>query len=274
MQYSNNHRPIYDLHTHSSFSVDSQTPIQAYCDKAVELGLQSLTITDHVDTTHADMGFGFFRPAEFMAEIDRCRRLYGDRLELLSGVEVSEIHRFRPDVDALLQTYDFDLVIGSLHWIGDVLVDQSSSYFSTRTRDQACEDYFSELRLMCQSGGFDVLGHLDYFKRYFPDPDYDVTRYESLVRPVLAALIQNNIALEINTSPLSKPVKETMPGPIVVQWYRDMGGEMLTVGSDAHSISRLADGWDVALEMVEKANLKHLTLFRRRTPVVIPLESD
>lgn len=274
MHATNNHIPIYDLHTHSSFSVDSQSSIQAMCQRALELGLRAIAITDHVDNNPADAGFGFFRPDDYLAEIDRCRNLYGDRLEILSGVEVAEIHRFRIEAEKLLRTYQFDLVIGSLHWIGDVMIYDDSPYFTTRTIDQACEDYFIELKAMCLCGGFDVLGHMDFVKRHLPDPNYDIRRYESLVRPVLKILIQKGIALEINTSALFKPVNETAPGRTVVKWYREMGGELLTIGSDAHAPSRLAAGWDLALDIAKNAGLANLTLFRKRAPVRIPLGND
>ena len=265
---------LYDLHTHTRFSPDSSTTMEAMCHRAVSLGLRQIAFTEHVDFVPADMGYDFFRPAAYLAEIVRCRELFGDQLTILSGVEIGEFHRFRPQADALLSACSFDLVVGSLHWVGNELVFQAP-YFQRRSKDRAHQDYFADLELMCQGGGFDVLGHLDIVKRYGFDKygRIDLAQYQDAIRPILAALIRNGIALEINTSTIRRPVKQTSPGAMVLDWYREMGGELLTIGSDAHSPVDLATGWETAVEMVRAAGYTHLTTFSNRNPYLIPLES-
>jgi len=264
---------LCDLHVHTNFSCDSQAAMEMMCRQAIALGLRQVAFTEHVEYVPEDIGYGFFRPAAYLDEIARCRELFGDQLTILAGVEIGEFHRFRPQAETLLAPHDFDLVIGSLHWVGEELVFEPP-FFERREMDCAYRDYFTELERMCRAGGFDVLGHLDVVKRYGFDHygHYDATCYESAIRPILEAIIQNGIALEINTSTLRRPVKQTSPGAIVLAWYREMGGELLTIGSDAHAPDNLAAGWETAVTMARAAGFTHLTSFAGRAPRLVLLK--
>jgi histidinol-phosphatase (PHP family) len=263
-----------DLHTHTRFSVDSSASLEAMCRRAIHLGLHQIAFTEHVDYVPADIGYGFFRPVAFLAEIARCRKLFEDRLTILAGVEIGELDRFRAQADALLGAYSFDLVIGSLHWVDDDLVFESS-YFRGRSEESAFRGYFAAVERMCRRGGFDVLGHLDVVKRYGYDVygRADLSPFEADIRPILEAIIQHGIALEINTSTLRRPVDRTSPDALVLGWYREMGGELVTFGSDAHRPADLACGWERASEMIRAAGFPHLTTFVNRIPQAVPWES-
>jgi histidinol-phosphatase (PHP family) len=262
-----------DLHTHTRFSADSSASMEAMCRRAIELGLRQIAFTEHVDYVPADIGYGFFRPAAFLAEIARCRKLFGDRVTILAGVEVGELNRFRPQADELLASYPFDLVIGSLHWVDDDLVFESS-YFWGRSEERAFREYFAAVEAMCRGGGFDVLGHLDVVKRYGYDiyGRADLSPFENDIRPILEAIIHHGIALEINTSTCRRPVNRTSPDALVLGWYREMGGERVTFGSDAHNLDDLAAGWEHATEMIRAAGFSHLTTFAGRVPQAVPWE--
>lgn len=263
-----------DLHTHSRFSPDGSASMEAMCRRAIDLGLRQIAFTEHVDYVPADMGYGFFRPAAFLAEIARCRELFGDRLTILAGVEIGELDRFRPQADELLAAYPFDLVIGSLHWVDDDLVFEPS-YFWGRSEESAFREYFAAVEAMCRGGGFDVLGHLDVVKRYGYDVygRADLSPFEAAIRPILEAIIHRGIALEINTSTCRRPVHQTSPGALVLGWYREMGGERVTFGSDAHRLADLAAGWEQASQMIRAAGFSHLTSFVGRIPQGVPWES-
>ena len=198
--------PLGDLHVHTRFSCDSQATMAAICQQAIELGLRQVAFTEHVDYVPADVGYRFFQPAAFLDEVGHCRERFAGQLTILAGVEIGEPHRFQAEARPLLDDQAFDLVIGSLHWVGDELVFDRG-YFERRTMDQACQDYFRELERMCRAGGFDVLGHLDVVKRagFGIWGRYDVDRYRPLITPILKVLVGNGIALEINTSTLRRP---------------------------------------------------------------------
>ncbi len=265
--------PLCDLHVHTHFSCDSEATIEAMCRQAITLGLRQVAFTEHVDFVPADAGYGFFRPAAYLAEVSRCRQLFGDQLAILAGVEIGEFHRFRSQANALLDAHRFDLVIGSLHWVKQGCVTAAPNP-QPQPMDRAFRDYFDELQQMCSVGGFDIVGHLDVVKRNGFDTvgQYNVLDHERAIRSILDAIIRNGIALEINTSTLRRAANQTSPGQAVMTWYRQMGGRLLTIGSDAHTPAGLAAGWETAVEMARAAGFTHLTSFSNRTPCALSLD--
>jgi histidinol-phosphatase (PHP family) len=265
---------LSDLHVHSQFSCDGRATMEAICRRAIVLGLSSIAFTDHVDLEPQDAGFGFFEPAAYLTEVERCRALFAGQLTILSGVEIGEIHRFSQEAGAMLSRHAFDLVIGSLHWVDGTLVFDRR-YFERRPADQAYRAYLAELLPMCRHGGFDVLGHLDIVKREgaLKPSEFSIDRYEDEARAVLEILVQKGIGLEINTSTLGRPVNQTSPTGTVLEWYRQLGGELLTLGSDAHGIDDLAAGFSSAVELVRAAGFRYFTIYTDRQPHFHPLEA-
>jgi histidinol-phosphatase (PHP family) len=265
---------FYDLHVHSEFSCDGRSTMEEMCRQAVTCGLRQIAFTDHVDFVPADIGYGFFQPDAYMEQVERCRDLYAGQMLILAGVEIGESHRFQSEAETLLSGHSFDLLIGSLHWLGDEYLGESQ-FYRRRSADEAWQSYFVELERMVHIGNFDVLGHLDIIRRYGGESfgRCDMTRHEDAIRPVLEALILKGIALEINTASLRTWLKLTSPDVTILRWYREMGGEFLTIGSDSHNWPDLGSGWDLAEAMARAAGFTHLTSFRNRTPCQIPLES-
>ncbi len=249
--------------------------MESMCRRAVALGLRQIAFTEHVDYVPVDAGYGFFRPADYLEAVDRCREAFAGRLTVLSGAEIGEFHRYRPSADALLTAHSFDVVIGSLHWVGEDPVF-GMAFFRARDVDSAYSSYLVELERMCREGGFDVLGHLDFVKRAGFDVygQYDVTRYEDLIRQVLSALVENRIALEVNTASLRCPVAQLSPCETVLRWYREAGGELLTFGSDAHDPGNLAAGWDTAIQAARAAGFSRLTTYSERQPQWVTMGFD
>jgi histidinol-phosphatase (PHP family) len=264
---------LSDLHVHSQFSCDGSATMEATCCRAIELGLRWIAFTDHVDLEPQDAGFGFFQPDAYFAEIERCRALFAGRLTILSGVEIGEIHRFSQEAAALLGRYRFDLVIGSLHWVDGALV-LDRAYFEARPADQAYRTYLAELAPMCRDGGFDVLGHLDIVKRAgaLEPSAFSIDPYKEEVRAVLEVLVGQGIGLELNTSTLRRPVNQTSPTRTVLEWYRKLGGELLTLGSDAHQVDHVAAGFAPAIQLALAAGFRYLTVYVERQPRFYPLE--
>lgn len=255
--------PFADYHVHTTFSCDAHDTLDAMCRRAIEVGLQEIAFTEHADFEHLDSCYRYLEPAAYFEAIGAARRRYGDRLTIRAGVEVGEPHRYPDETAALLSAYPFDFVIGSLHWV-DGRPTFRPEFFDGRPAEAAWRDYFDELVRLCQAGDFDVLAHLDLPKRH---STFDPTPYADLIRAALQSLIDRGRGIEINCSGLRYPVGEPLPGPAVVRWYRELGGEVLTVGTDAHSTSHLGDGIARGLEMAREAGFEAMTLFAQRQPV-------
>lgn len=256
-----------DYHLHTSFSVDSQMPMETACEAAISLGLSEICFTEHVDLMPADPDAGYFDPPAYFTELERCRERFGGRLTVRAGAEFGESHRIRTEQAALTSAYPFDFIIGSLHWVGARSV-MSLDYFEGQTRRQAYEAYFAEMLNLIRDGDFDVLGHLDVPKRYaYPAHGrFESEEFSDEIRAVLEACIERGVGIELNIGSMRRTEGDPSPSPEVLRWYRELGGEILTLGSDGHRPPHMAHDFQRALAMIRAAGFTHLTTFERRKP--------
>ena len=254
-----------DYHLHSHHSFDSQQSIDDVCRRALELGINEIAITDHADFVPEDKSTGYYQPDRYFEELERCRDAYAGQLVLRSGVEIGEPHRYPSETQDLLSRHPYDFVIGSLHWVGDEPI-LSNEYFNGKTVEQAYQAYFTELLEMVKVADFDILGHVDVGKRYGFDVFgfYDVSPFEEELREIYRVLIERNKGIEINHGSLRRAVNEPAPNSIALAWYRDMGGEVLTLGSDGHRANGVGLCLAEAVSMAKAAGFSQLAGYERR----------
>lgn len=265
--------PLVDLHCHSTLSADASSPMADVCAAAVDRGVTWLTFTEHLDLQPDDPGYGFFDYDRYTATLAACRDRFGDRLRLPMSIEVSYQPEFADEIEQFLAKHPFDYVIGSVHsanrefmWLPE--------FYEKRTAQEAWQLYFEDLRKCAATGWFCTLGHLDVPKRYCSHL-YGKFRYADwadLVDAVLQACIDTGTGLEINTSGLRQGYGETLPGIDVLRRYRELGGEILTVGSDSHQADHVAADIPVAYDLAREAGFKAIAVFpERRRPQFIDL---
>jgi histidinol-phosphatase (PHP family) len=258
-----------DGHVHSEFSWDAGAAghMQRSCERAAALGLPSIAFTDHADfapwpwpsgtvqtgwrATVADglMTVPPFPLEEYLANVERCRGMFPG-LRILSGVELSEPHWHSARTRDLVGRGGFDRVLGSVHCLpasdGGHPHAIGDDTYDTRPTAVVIRGYLAEVTNMIKTcDQFAVLAHIDYPVRYWPadaEP-FDPGAFEDEFRDALRALADSSRALEINTQvPLA---------PRVLQWWRDVGGEAVTFGSDAHDPETVARGFADAAGMAE-----------------------
>jgi histidinol-phosphatase (PHP family) len=256
----------FDYHMHSKFSCDCRVSMADMCREALRKGIPEIAFTEHFDRIRTGMCFDKYDPAAYFKGLEAARAEFGPQgLTIKAGVEVGEIHLNRGEVDAVLDAYAYDLVLGSLHWVrGENIFERP--YFEKRSHQEAAHAYFQELAEMVDGGGFTIMSHMDVLKRmgYQVYGRFDITDYEDDVRQVLAACIRRGIAPEINTSALRMAVNQAHPTIEVLRWYREMGGERLTIGSDSHNPTQLGYALDRALRMAQDAGFTTLTKYSQR----------
>ena len=118
---------------------------------------------------------------------------------------------------------------------------------------------------------FDVYGHLDYVVRYSPEKSYDPLDYREMIDEILKLLIKKGKGIEINTAGLKSGLGYVHPHEFILNRYKELGGEMITAGSDAHDRSRVAADFDQAEEALKKAGFKYYAVFRQRKPDFIAI---
>lgn len=265
--------PVVDLHVHSTCSCDGVSGLAEQARRAAELGLLGIGLAEHADFDPRDDGYGKLDVARYDREIEAARdRVAG--IEVWQGLEISYQSDREPEIRARLGDHAWDYVLASVHLLqyadGWAVVSEprtTATYFARHTVRQAYGPYFEELLRAARSGLGDVLGHFDVIKRYGSGRYgiFEPELFEAEIRAVLRAAVETGVGIEINTSGLRQAPGEPYPSLAVLRWYRQAGGEVLTVGSDAHHVDHLAEGIPLALEMARAAGFRAITTFHSRT---------
>lgn len=244
----------------------------ASCRAALAAGVTEIAFTDHVDHEPADYGYGYYKAEAYFAAIEAARREFGERLTILAGAEVDFNTRIAAAVERFLGQHAYDFVIGSVHYGAEGRII-FADYFEGRSLAQVFEPYFEEVLAAVQTGWFDTIGHLDLPKRYAPRTHrtYDPLAFRERLAPIFAAMIERGVAFEINTSGLRQPPKTSMPGPAIVRWYVEAGGELITTGTDSHAAQTIGAGLPKTLDMLELCGIETIAAFRGRRRRQVPI---
>jgi histidinol-phosphatase (PHP family) len=260
-----------DYHMHSNFSEDSPSSPEEMCRQAIRLGIHEIGFSEHWDVGPYEKNPRFFQPEPWYAELQRLRLLFAGQLIIRAGIEISQPHLSPQETAEVLKRVPFDYVLGSVHFVGPHFMFDEA-YFRTQNADTAYQAYFNEVERLLQTAELDVLSHLDVpvrtAKTIF---GYDPTRYEDQIRRILQMVIDRNLALDVNAAGLRKASQNLMPDPLILKWYAGMGGERLTLGSDAHAASQVGLHLQTALDKIHAAGLTHITQYELRQARLIPL---
>jgi histidinol-phosphatase (PHP family) len=246
--------------------------MEEICGVALERGICEIAFTEHLDLDPDDPAFGSFDYDTYCRRIDHVRGIYGDRLTILKGVEIGYQKKYEKDIVAELAGFDMDIVLGAIHFADAILYthkDAAVEFFQGRGLREAIVPYFRELRDAARSGLFDSLAHLDVIKRFSVEVfgPFSAAEFRDLIGPVLEDALKSSTALEVNSSGFRRGLGEPFPSGEILDWYKNMGGRMLTIGSDAHSSSDCGAYLTEALETIEAAGLNGVVRFRAGEPV-------
>ena len=221
------------------------------CARAVELGISEIAFSEHLVYNPADICYGTFDLDSYRSEIDAARSKFD--LKILTGIEFCDPHVF-PDRLAECRTLGLDLIIGSVHWVGDAMISVDS--FAGLDVMETYHQYFDEVLKAVQTGGFDILAHFDLVKRfgvrYAP---FRVESFREQIKAILEVMIERRIALELNTSGLRQPCAEMFPSRETLELYRSLGGRLITIGSDAHRVEQLGYGLKEGMALLRGVGL-------------------
>ena len=272
---------IADCHLHTSHSGDSTAGMESQIRAGLSQGLSYMCFTDHYDPDFPydkmpDMEPGQFEldhrsyRDEYLAMRDR----YKDRIRLHYGVELG----LQPHLGQYLASYvkshpEFDLIIGSNHLCGG-MDPYYPCFLDHRTEQEALDLYFDEtLHNLKVFNDIDTCGPLDYVTRYLPHREkfYSYAAFADRIDPILAFIISRGIALEVNTAPLMKGIRHFNPLPDILTRYRELGGELITVGSDAHVPYKVAGRFEETAQILTDLGFKYYAVFENRKPRMLSL---
>lgn len=262
-----------DYHVHSDFSGDSQAPMELMIERAVQLGLNKICFTDHMDydiICNGDISF-IFEPEAYVAKLLQMKERYHKKITILLGIELGLQPHLASRLTTLMNSYPFDFAIGSSH-----VVDRIDPYFPEYWKDRTCEEgisaYFQGIVENCrQFEDFCVYGHLDYVIRYANQnsenkPDYFYSDYADLLDDALKLIIEKGKGIEVNTAGLKYGLGYPHPKSDILKRYLELGGEIITIGSDAHKPEHLCYDFRLMPDYLKSLGFRYYTTFENRKP--------
>ena len=265
---------LCDFHNHTAFSADSDTTPEKMIEKAIDLGLKYICMTDHMDLDfpYEDFDFTFDVP-EYFKKHDELREKYGSHIQLLTGIELGLQPGLHDRLAKLLKDHAFDFVIGSSH-IVDRLDPYFPEYWQDKSEAEGMQRYFETiLENVADFDDIDVYGHIDYIVRYAPNKSlhYSYQKYQEILDEILKTLIDKNIGLELNTAGFKYGLGFPNPHMDILKRYREFGGEIITVGSDGHLPEHLAYDFHKVPDILKECGFEYYTMFKKRTPEFVKL---
>ena len=264
-----------DSHNHSAQSPDGKNTLREMAERACELGIEHYTVTDHLEINK------FYDPEFLYEEPVRQSSLllpplieeYKGRVDIHYGVELGQpVHNYTL-TQKMLDSCDYEFIIGSCHmvkgWDDFYFLD-----YKEVDPHYLLGLYFEELLEMTEWGKFDVLGHLTYPLRYIAGDfgiKIDMSRYESIIEKIFRTLVKNGMGIEINTSGLRQKIGVTLPDEHYISLYKKCGGEILTVGSDAHCTDDLGKGIAEGISLAKKCGFDKIYYYDNRKPIEIKI---
>lgn len=276
---------MIDCHTHTQFSMDSEADITSCIEKAIDIGLSAYAVTDHCECSawypenhYSDTSnFDWFNYEQdfynSVSAVTELKEKYKN-FNLICGVEMGQATQDIEVAEKIISDERLDFIIGSIHQ----LKGEKDFYYvdyENMSEDEIynlLERYFIEVYQLCRMDCFDVLGHLTYCLRYMKcrnNINPDISRFDEIIAESFRLLSENGKGIEINTSGIRQGFGDVFPSLKYVKLFKDMGGEIISIGSDAHTVEDIGKNISDAMETAKAAGFTRLCYFKKRKPYFI-----
>ena len=248
-----------DYHNHTCYSPDGHDTMLTMCRRAVEIGLNTIAFTEHVEWQPQQRIMPPLRA--YFKELNYCRQLFSaDGLTILSGVELGNPHEHQDAAQELLGQYQFDVTIASLHWLHGENI-QMESCFQGRSAHEVYADYFAALGEMAATFDADIIAHFDriMWRGALLGKPLDPWSIESTIRDAMSTITWRKVALELNTRYLGSEPEWLDALLLILRWYIAEGGTRVVVNSDAHAPWQLGANREIAADILEAVGLTPVT---------------
>lgn len=265
---------FWDQHMHCNFSGDSDALPEDMIKAGIAHGLSGICFTDHLDYDYPE------EPNIFLLDFDNyfkvlsdLREKYADKISVNIGIELGLQPQAAGQNLAVAEKYPFDFIIGSSHVVNH-MDPYYPEFFAGRDEDAAYMEYFeSVLENINSDVDFDVYGHIDYVVRYGPNKNafYTYEKFKNIIDEILTQLISKGKGIEVNTGGFKYGLGHPNPTEDIIKRYRELGGEIITMGADAHVPEYVAYEFDKAAHIIKNCGFKYYTVFKNRKAEFIPL---
>lgn len=258
---------LYDMHMHCHFSGDSDANPFAMAQKAYDIGLSGICFTDHLDIDYKETpGLFDLDIPSYKKEIALVKNKFKDKLDICWGIELG-LQPYLAERHAQIITENpFDFVIGSTHVVKGTDVYYPPFYMN-REEDDCYREYFEETLKNAQSNvDFDVYGHIDYVVRYGPNKNkfYSYKKFSDVIDEILRTLISRDKGIELNMAGFKYGLGHAHPVMDILKRYKELGGEIITIGSDGHAPKQIAWEFEKVPAILKEAGFEYFTVFHNR----------
>lgn len=269
---------MYDYHVHTSFSGDSTMEAETGIARAIAMGIKEIVFTDHAELNVWRPGDviidEIFDIESYFLAMNRLRERYEDKINIKFGMEMGLQREEKDRIKQIIQGNPFDFVIGSSHTMDSVDL-YFKKFFENKEKEAAFEGYFNEvLKIVEEIDHYSVYGHLDLISRYAKGVYENVSisnKEMEIICLILKKIIEKGKGIEVNTSGYRYGLNSTNPGIRVLELYKDLGGEIITVGSDAHRVEHIGFRIGETYEVLKEIGFRYITTFDRLEPKFVKL---
>ena len=262
-----------DVLMHCGFSNDTETRPEDMVESAIAKGLSVICFTDHYDKDNLDWGDeAIFDVESYFQKMIELQEEYRDQIDIRIGAEIGMQPYLAEYYQNFMAQHPFDFVIGSVHSVleHDVALD----FFQKHSDPEGYKIYFEEMLQDVQKiKSYDVLGHLDYIVRYSNQGSkgFDLNDYMDIIEEILKQVIAHGKGIEMNMSGLKYGLGAPHPQPEIIKRYRELGGEIITVGADGHIPEHIAYDYHLADDILKSCGFKYYTEFKGRKPLFVKI---
>lgn len=271
---------LVDYHVHSEFSDDSIYPMEEVVCDAISKGLDEICFTDHVDYgVKVDWDSGeeiVYRNNEPIANVDYpkyfekielLKKQYVDSIVIKTGLEFGIQQHTIDQYEKLFNKYSFDFIILSVHQIQN-LEFWTQEFQKNKTQEQYNLEYYEEIYNIIQKyKNYSVLGHMDLIARYDKQGIYPFKNIKPLVEKILKQVIMDNKGIEFNTSYVRYRLKDTTPSIDILKLYKELGGKIITIGSDSHKQEHLGFHIEEAKKILKELGFQYYCTYDKMNPI-------
>lgn len=265
---------LYDMHMHCHFSGDSEANPLDMVQSAIEKGLAGICFTDHLDIDYReDPELFTLDIPSYKREIQTIQNTFSDKLSIGWGIELGLQPHIVAENNQIIADHSFDFVIGSTHVVNHIDI-YYPAFYEGRKESDCYRQYFEETLTNAKSDvNFDVYGHLDYVIRYGPNKNqfYSYEKYADIIDEILKTLIEKGKGLELNTAGFKYGLGHAHPTFATLRRYKELGGEIITIGSDGHAPEQIAWDFEKVPAILNTAGFRYFTIFKNRKPEFIKI---
>jgi len=266
---------IFDSHTHTDNSPDGIHSLSYMCEQAIANGIMGFAVTDKYDCDSAEKWNSYSRIKQSVFSVEKTRAAFDNEIRVTKGIELGQGHLYPIEANRALSITQFDFVIGAVHSVTPgVNISEINFNDPSVVVSNILDAYYRENLEMARWNRFDSLAHLGYPERFIWGKyriPVNLDRYADIIDEILKELIKNSKSLEINTASFRSGLGKPNPEIKIIERYRELGGELVTIGSGSYRAELIGDGLEVAMDMLWSIGFRYFAFYSKREPVMLKI---